>query len=215
MEPLSSAARGKVMVHEGEKRRKSRVRAADGTKWNPRSKAGGGVLVLGKGDFLKSGKGGIGMVTRRVIGERVTGHESELRPFRDDKVFVNLRTRNGQFFSNPANFATTERFEELTDLIPQYKMLIRTSMGVTHTDKVFLSRNNRFDCVRSASEPSTNVAVAMDSPMMVRYWKCHPYEALLGVGKEEQSERGVSHLARKGWREKARLHWGGKIYEAK
>lgn len=136
------------------------------------------------------------MVKRRVIGERFTGHESELRPFRDDKVFVNLRTRNGQFFSNPANlqtdrFATLERFEKLTDLIPQYKMLIRTSMGVTHTDKVFLSRNNRFDCVRSASEPSVNVAVAMDSPMMVRYWKCHPYETLLGVGKEEQSERGV------------------------
>lgn len=140
----------------------------------------------------------LGMTRSLLIYELATGNSSATRrTLQTDK------------------FAATERFEKLTDLIPQYKMLIRTSMGVTHTDKVFLSRNNRFDCVRSASEPSTNVAVAMDSPMMVRYWKCHPYDALLGGGKEEQSERGVSHLARKGWREKARLHWGGKVYEAK
>lgn len=71
------------------------------------------------------------------------------------------------FFDVPE--AKRSRKKKLTDRIPQYKILIRTSMGVTHTDKVFLSRNNRLDCVRSAKEPTRNVVVAMDRPIMVRY----------------------------------------------
>ncbi len=35
----------------------------------------------------------------------------------------------------------------------------------------------------SAAKPARNVAVARARPMMVRYWKCHPYEAFMGVGK--------------------------------
>lgn len=50
MEPLSSVARGKLMVHDGEKRRKSMVRTRDGMRWNPRSD--GEFLVLGKAGFF-------------------------------------------------------------------------------------------------------------------------------------------------------------------
>jgi hypothetical protein len=31
----------------------------------------------------------------------------------------------------------------------------------------------------SANEPNANVTVARKRPMMVRYWKCQPYEVLL------------------------------------
>lgn len=31
----------------------------------------------------------------------------------------------------------------------------------------------------SANDPNANVTVAKERPMMVKYWKCQPYEVLL------------------------------------
>lgn len=35
----------------------------------------------------------------------------------------------------------------------------------------------------SASDPNAKVMVARERPIMVRYWKCHPYASLLFVGE--------------------------------
>lgn len=68
---------------------------------------------------------------------------------------------------------------EPTDLIVQYKTLMSNSIGAEHTDSVFFQRNSVRDIVISAKDPSANVIVARESPIMVRYWKCQPYESLL------------------------------------
>jgi len=58
-------------------------------------------------------------------------------------------------------------------------MLIKISNGALHTDNAFLIRNKRGDFVMSANDPKAKVTVAKERPMMVRYWKCQPYEVLL------------------------------------
>lgn len=83
-------------------------------------------------------------------------------------------------------------------------------MGVTQTDKVFLSRNNRGECVRSAREPSAKVAIATDKPIIVRYWKCHPYDSLLHFAAVRLSERGLVPIFGGG----RDIHWAGKIQQA-
>lgn len=67
----------------------------------------------------------------------------------------------------------------LTALRLQYKRLISTSSGALQTERAFLIANSRGDRVMSAREPKRKVTVARDRPMMVRYWKCHPYESFL------------------------------------
>lgn len=170
------------------------MRTTDGTRWNPRSR---GYRVRCKSVFKKWEKQGPGNLNRQKnqVGEglRFTGQQSELGPFRDDEVLVDLRTRKGSVFSASSQVARpnlqTRSEGNLTDLILQYKILIRTSKGAMHTDKVFLSRNNRLDWVRSANEPNKKVTVAINSPIMVRYWKCHPYESLLGGGGGSNQRR--------------------------
>lgn len=51
-------------------------------------------------------------------------------------------------------------------LMLQYRMLIRTSKGVEHTERTFLMPKSRGLRVRSANRPKANVAVAKASPMM-------------------------------------------------
>lgn len=58
-------------------------------------------------------------------------------------------------------------------------MLIKISNGALHADNAFLIRNRRGDLIMSANDPNANVAVASVRPMMVRYWKCQPYEVFL------------------------------------
>lgn len=62
---------------------------------------------------------------------------------------------------------------------PQYKTLINTSIGALHTRRTFLTANRRIDKNTSAARPTRFVSVAMQRPMMVKYWKCHPYASLL------------------------------------
>ena len=56
---------------------------------------------------------------------------------------------------------------------------MRISMGALVTDRAFLIMNSVFDMLRSARRPIVKVRVARDRPMMVRYCKCHPYDAFL------------------------------------
>lgn len=48
-------------------------------------------------------------------------------------------------------------------------------------DSTFFTRNNRGESVISAKAPAMKVKVARARPIMVRYWKCQPYESLLLV----------------------------------
>ena len=68
-----------------------------------------------------------------------------------------------------------------TDRIPQYNKLISTSSGAEHTLSIFLTAKRREDMLMSASDPNAKVIVARERPIMVRYWKCHPYASLLFV----------------------------------
>lgn len=61
-----------------------------------------------------------------------------------------------------------------TPLSPQYKTLIKTSIGALVTERMFFDLNRRVDSVRSASSPVTNVKVARQRPRMVKCWKCQP-----------------------------------------
>ena len=70
----------------------------------------------------------------------------------------------------------------LTSLIPQYSKLMRTSSGALNTERAFLILKRRVERVMSAREAKVNVIVARERPMMVRYWKCHPYESFLPLG---------------------------------
>ena len=65
-------------------------------------------------------------------------------------------------------------------------MLIKHSMGALATDKAFLTAKSRRLRVRSARRPTAKVAVASERPMMVRYWRCHPYESLLCAGGRDE-----------------------------
>ena len=67
--------------------------------------------------------------------------------------------------------------------MPQYKILIKTSRGAEHSESVFLIKNNFGDNVRSARRPKMNVAIAILSPMMVKYCQCQPYESFIMVGQ--------------------------------
>lgn len=53
-------------------------------------------------------------------------------------------------------------------LIPQYRMLTRTSNGVEHTEMMFLALKRARLYVRSAKRPSTILASASARPMMVK-----------------------------------------------
>ena len=64
----------------------------------------------------------------------------------------------------------------------QYRMATRTSKGVEHIVRVFLTWKRTGDDVRSAKAPAMKEAVAIVRPMMVRYWKCQPHESFMGVG---------------------------------
>lgn len=55
-----------------------------------------------------------------------------------------------------------------TPLRPQYKILIRTSMGALVTERIFLTLNSRVDMVMSASSPITKVKVARLKPRIVK-----------------------------------------------
>jgi hypothetical protein len=61
-----------------------------------------------------------------------------------------------------------EKKRKHTSFKPQYKMLIKTSMGALVTDRTFLILNSRVDNVISASKPMTKVTVARQSPRMVK-----------------------------------------------
>lgn len=66
--------------------------------------------------------------------------------------------------------------------IPQYKMLIRTSSGALHRDRLFLMRKRWGERVRSESRPKMKVRVDIARPMMVRNWKCQPYASFMKLG---------------------------------
>jgi hypothetical protein len=62
----------------------------------------------------------------------------------------------------------------LTARRPQYKIVIRHSIGAEVTDRAFLTAKRRRLSVMSASNPKMNVRAERARPMMVRYWKCQP-----------------------------------------
>jgi hypothetical protein len=62
----------------------------------------------------------------------------------------------------------------LTARRPQYRILIRHSMGALVTLRVFFTWNSAWLPVMSASKPTANVAEASERPMMVRYCRCQP-----------------------------------------
>lgn len=64
----------------------------------------------------------------------------------------------------------------------QYSMATRTSKGVEHIARVFLTWKRTGDDVRSAKAPAMKEAVVIKRPMIVRYWKCQPHESFIGVG---------------------------------
>lgn len=66
-----------------------------------------------------------------------------------------------------------------TARMPQYNIVIRHSIGALATLSAFLMRNRRRLIVMSASKPTKKVLAAKESPMMVRYWRCHPYASFL------------------------------------
>jgi hypothetical protein len=71
----------------------------------------------------------------------------------------------------------------LTARRPQYSRLIRHSIGALATLSAFLTANRLRLRVRSANRPTAVVSVAMDKPMIVRYWRCHPYDSFLYRGR--------------------------------
>lgn len=83
-------------------------------------------------------------------------------------------------------------------------MLIKHSMGALATDKAFLTAKSRRLRVRSARRPTAKVAVASERPMMVRYWRCHPYESLLCAGGRDEDP---ICLRRTMWGTYIRLGW--------
>ena len=54
-------------------------------------------------------------------------------------------------------------------------------MGALATLRAFLAAKRRRLSVVSASRPTVKVRAASERPMMVRYWRCQPYESLLLV----------------------------------
>ena len=68
-----------------------------------------------------------------------------------------------------------------TILIPQYNMLINTSIGALHTDSRFFNKNSRRESVISANRPTANVQVDRPRPMIVRKTKCQPYPFALAM----------------------------------
>jgi len=58
--------------------------------------------------------------------------------------------------------------------IPQYKILIKTSSGALHRERVFLIKKSLGESVRSARRPKTKVAYATVRPRIVRYCQCQP-----------------------------------------
>lgn len=56
---------------------------------------------------------------------------------------------------------------------------MRHSNGALATLSVFFTANSRRLRVTSASPPTAKVAVASARPMMVRNWRCQPYDSLL------------------------------------
>lgn len=59
---------------------------------------------------------------------------------------------------------------------------MRTSIGALATLNAFFIWKRVWFRVTSASRPTAKVAVARARPMMVRYCRCQPYEALTGLG---------------------------------
>jgi hypothetical protein len=57
----------------------------------------------------------------------------------------------------------------LTARRPQYKIVIRHSIGAEVTERAFLTAKRRRLNVMSASKPKTNVRAERAKPMMVRY----------------------------------------------
>lgn len=68
-------------------------------------------------------------------------------------------------------------------LIPQYRILISTSKGAEHSERVFLTKKRVGESVMSARKPAIKVKYATVRPRMVKYCQCHPYESLMKVGK--------------------------------
>lgn len=66
-------------------------------------------------------------------------------------------------------------------LIPQYRMLTRTSNGVEHTDMMFLASKRARLYVRSASKPRTMLAKASARPIMVRNWNTLTRRLVRGI----------------------------------
>lgn len=62
----------------------------------------------------------------------------------------------------------------LTDRIPQYNTLIRTSNGALHTDSIFFTKKSRRERVTSANRPAVNVHVDNARPIIVKKTKCQP-----------------------------------------
>ena len=93
-----------------------------------------------------------------------------------------------------------------TALIPQYKRVMRTASGALQTESIFFNLKTFGESVISANEPVANVIVARASPMMVRYWKCHPYASFLQIRIRQSREHRV-------WNKKVgKVHLVGEIY---
>jgi hypothetical protein len=64
--------------------------------------------------------------------------------------------------------------QRLTARRPQYRIVIRHSIGAEVTERAFLTAKRRRLSVMSASNPKKNVRAERAKPMMVKYWKCQP-----------------------------------------
>jgi len=62
----------------------------------------------------------------------------------------------------------------LTARKPQYRILIKHSIGAEATERAFFAAKRRRLRVRSARRPKEKVRVERARPIMVRYWKCQP-----------------------------------------
>jgi hypothetical protein len=62
----------------------------------------------------------------------------------------------------------------LTARNPQYRMVIRHSIGADATERAFFAAKRLRLRVKSARRPQAKVRVERARPMIVRYWKCQP-----------------------------------------
>lgn len=84
---------------------------------------------------------------------------------------------------------------ELTAQIPQYKILIRTSIGALTTARVFFHAKNREERKTSLMRPKTKVAVARPRPIIL-YETVDSASANASRGEGKSSDAAVWEIFR-------------------